>query len=170
MRYTYIAGHWYPRRMSPSTRLLSIRELLGRAELYEALATLNSAVPHRFTAAYRLTDGVFHNVAIVDELGEITPDHLLSVPMEHSFCQFVMRDNGVDITNSADDRRLDGHPYQGVMISYSGVPIMDANLEIVGTLCHFDTERHRLAADEYELLWQVARVIQPSLLNAVTVG
>jgi len=150
--------------MHSTSRFQTIQDCLAAGNLKQALALLNSGVPHRFSGVYVLRDGVFHNIALIDKLGEWVPAHLKAVPLEHSFCQFVMRDHGVDIPDSSADARLDGHPYQGVMVSYTGVPITDAQREIVGTVCHFDTVKHQLSADEYQLLWNIAPSIDVQLL------
>ncbi|MES1161980.1 MAG: GAF domain-containing protein, partial [Rhizobacter sp.] len=68
---------------------------------------------------------------------------------------FVIRDGHFKTSDSATDHRLDGHPYQGVMVSYHGVPILLGG-EIGGTLCHFDLAAHALTDDEFELLRQAA--------------
>ena len=104
----------------------------------QALAFLNEGVPHRYTAAYRIRESIFENVALHDKKGEVRPDFLAAVPFEASFCQFVLRDGVFMTEDSARDGRLDGHPYQGVMISYHGVPIAETREHVVGTLCHFD--------------------------------
>jgi hypothetical protein len=150
--------------MPTTQRFQHIQDSLLKGELHQALATLNSEAPHRFSAVYRLTRCVLHNVALCDKLGQVTPAHLMAVSLEHSFCQFVMKNGGFETSDSARDSRLNGHPYQGVMVSYTGVPLTDSAGEIIGTLCHFDTASHRLSAQEYELLWKVGRVIDPRLL------
>lgn len=122
-----------------------------------ALAFLNAGVPHRYSAVYRLDGRTLKNVLLRDKAGEITPDYLADVPFETSFCQFVIRDGHFQTGDSALDRRLDGHPYQGVMVSYHGVPIMSGG-EIWGTLCHFDVVPQPLSDEEFELLRAAAAV------------
>ena len=122
-----------------------------------ALAFLNAGVPHRYSALYRLNGDRLTNLLLHDKAGELRPDFLAEVPMGTSFCQFVIRDGVFSTTDSGTDRRLDGHPYQGVMVSYHGVPII-AGGEIWGTLCHFDLAALPLADAEFELLRQAAAV------------
>lgn len=125
-----------------------------------ALKFLNDGVPHRYSAIYRLTGGKLTNLAIFDKAGEARPEFLAVVPFETSFCQFVIRDGAFRTSDSASDPRLDGHPYQGVMVSYHGVPIvMDG--EVWGTLCHFDVKEMPLAEDEFELLREAACALPP---------
>ena len=117
----------------------------------EALRYLNAGVPHRYTAVYELLPKVLKNVAIFDKAGEVQPDFLAEVPFEDSFCKFVVRDGLFRTTDSDLDSRLNGHPYQGVVISYHGAPIVWRK-EVWGTICHFDLAELALADDEFELL------------------
>lgn len=125
---------------------------------------LNARVPHRYTGVYRLDGAVLRNVHLFDKQGVVTPDFLATVPLQESFCQFVMRDGGFSSRDTACDPRLDGHKYQGVMGSYHGLPLLDNQGQLYGTLCHFDTERFPLPDEEYALLQKVARVL-PAYLN-----
>jgi GAF domain-containing protein len=121
------------------------------------LELLNKRVPHRFTAVYELSGKLLRNLFLYDKKGEVAPDYLQVVPFDHSFCQFVLRD-GIFLTeDSAVDRRLDGHPYQGVMVSYHGVPLLDNQSELFGTLCHFDVVSYQLPEVELALLQRAAR-------------
>ena len=123
----------------------------------EALRYLNTGVPHRYTAVYELLPNLLRNVAIFDKLGEMEPQFLLEVPFEDSFCKFVVREGLFRTIDSALDSRLDGHPYQGVVASYHGAPIVWRK-EVWGTICHFDPAEHALADAEFELLKAAASV------------
>lgn len=122
-----------------------------------ALDFLNARVPHRYTGVYRLAEGFLHNLYLHDKLGQVTPEFLQVVPFEDSFCQFVLREGVFLVEDSGGDRRLDGHKYQGVMVAYHGVPLLDDRGELFGTLCHFDVKSHGLASNELEFLLQAAR-------------
>lgn len=122
-----------------------------------AVAYLNHGVPHRYTAAYRIDGDVLHNVLLHDKQGQVRPEFLAAVPMADSFCQFVLRDGVFSTDDSALDVRLEGHPYQGVMICYHGVPVMSSRGELWGTLCHFDVSPIELPDAEFELLQLAAR-------------
>lgn len=130
---------------------------LASAGVDTALAFLNAGVAHRYSAVYRLDGNTLKNVLLHDKAGEVRPAFLAEVPFETSFCQFVIRDGLFQTSDSAGDRRLDGHPYQGVMVSYHGVPIL-AHGEIWGTLCHFDVAVQALTDDEFDLLRDAAAV------------
>ena len=129
----------------------------GRLRL--ALEVLNAPVAHRYTALYRLCDGVLSNVELVDKENEIKPEFLAKVPLKDSFCQFVLRDGLFKTSNTADDHRLNGHKYQGVLMTYHGVPVLDNQGEFFGTLCHFDALTRPLADEHFDLLEAAARVL-----------
>ena len=129
-----------------------------------ALAFLNAGVPHRYSAVYRLDGRTLKNVLLRDKAGEITPAYLAEVPFETSFCQFVIRDGFFQTSDSVLDGRLDGHPYQGHMVSYHGVPIL-SGAEIWGTLCHFDVAAQPLSDEEFDLL-RAAGAVKPGFAAA----
>jgi hypothetical protein len=135
--------------------------------LASAIAVLNAKVPHRYTAVYRLESGVLHNHVLCDKLGEMRPANLASVPLGISFCQFVFQNGSFHTSNSALEPRLNGHPYQGVVVSYTGVPITEAFGEgtIIGSLCHLDMTEQRLEPDEFALLQQAARRITAPMIR-----
>nr|WP_315207225.1 GAF domain-containing protein [uncultured Albidiferax sp.] len=143
--------------MHTTRSLAALSSILETHGAQGAIQYLNAGVPHRFTAVYRLDDGILRNVLLCDKLGEICPEYLAEVPLATSFCQFVLRDGVFQTTNSGTDTRLDGHPYQGVMVCYHGVPLQSRTGELWGTLCHFDVQELALPDPEFELLQQAAQ-------------
>lgn len=118
----------------------------------EALAWLNSGVPHRFSAIYRFEGALLRNEFLVDKKSAARPEYLLAVPFEVSFCRFALRDGSFRTDNSAVDERLRGHPYRGIVVSYHSVPLMAQEGDLWGTISHFDTEAIHLDDEEFELL------------------
>jgi hypothetical protein len=163
-------GLFGPRGFPPSSGAVAklLREIeieLVERGLPGALQFLNQRVPHRFTAVYRLDDGVvMRNVAVVDKHRHLEPLDLKAVPLKDSFCQFVLRDGLFLTEQSGSDPRLSGHPYSGIVGSYIGVPISRAKGSLEGTLCHFDTESHSIPDDEYLLLERAAQLF-PAFLT-----
>jgi GAF domain-containing protein len=143
--------------MTTARSIDTFKAALASAGTDSALAFLNDGVAHRYSAVYRLEGDVLRNILLHDKAGEVRPAYLAEVPFETSFCQFVIRDGQFQTSDSAEDRRLDGHPYQGVMVSYHGVPIM-AEGEVWGTLCHFDVAVQPLTDHEFQLLRGAAAV------------
>jgi GAF domain-containing protein len=137
----------------------AMAQALKTGGLDAALGVLNARIRHRYSAVYRLegTERLI-NLAIVDKLGEPCPDHLLDVPYDASFCQFVVRDGQFRTSNSALDARLHGHPYQGIVNSYHSVPLVSTEGRILGTVCHFDLAAYPLDDEDFELLRLAARV------------
>jgi hypothetical protein len=124
-----------------------------------SLAYLNLGVPHRFSGVYRIEGDNLRNVLLVDKLGLIRPKFLEVVPMDASFCQFVVRDGLFRTNNSATDARLDGHPYQGVIVSYHAVLLVDPDRVLIGTLSHFDLIERSIDSAEFELLYQAGHLL-----------
>lgn len=123
------------------------------------LRYLNDPIDHRYTAVYQLRDLVLRNVALVDKEGEVRPEFLAEVPLEDSFCQFVMRDGMFKTQHSGEDSRLDGHKYQGVLRSYIGVPLLNDEGVLYGTICHFDALQRTLRDEDFDFLQRAARLI-----------
>lgn len=147
--------------MSANTVSDVIQQYLAvlEAEGPAGLQFLNERVPHRYSAVYRLEGSMLRNEFVFDKLGELTPEFLLVVPLQESFCQFVLKDGVFQTTNTSTDTRLLGHKYQGVVGSYHGLPLVDNFGELYGTICHFDVQAHDLIDHEFEVLKQAAKVL-----------
>lgn len=146
---------------------LAIREqlldALRQRGVDEALRLLNGRVPHRYTGIYRLRDGLLSNLFLIDKQGQVAPEALAVVPLDISFCQFVFREQSFRTDNSADDHRLDGHPFQGKVLAYHGVPLIDEAGALYGSLCHFDLQAWGISEDEFVHL-QLAASLLPGFL------
>lgn len=151
--------------MSPRLEVQDLQQLLLQQGIPAALQHLNDRVDHRYTAVYWLDGKALHNLHLFDRQGEARPEFLHVVPFEHSFCQFVLRDGRFLTDDSAQDDRLDGHPYQGVMVSYHGVPLTDDRGQLCGTLCHFDVAQHAMDEGEFEYFQRAARLLSPFVLR-----
>jgi hypothetical protein len=138
---------------------------IAEGGLPAALKFLNARVAHRFTAVYRLDGQVLRNVAVVDKHQHLGALDLQVVALSDSFCQFVLRDRLFLTVDSGSDTRLAGHPYSGIVRSYVGVPISRGKGTLDGTLCHFDTENHPVADDEFLLLARAAQLM-PTFLDS----
>lgn len=137
-----------------------LRAALREGGIDGGLKFLNERIDHRYTAVYRLQDARLRNLGLYDKAGEMRPEYLAEVPLDVSFCQFVLRDGSFTTGNSAEDDRLDGHPYKGVMMAYHGVPVSDARGRLMGTLCHFDLVERGLSDDNFLLMQQAAGVLR----------
>lgn len=143
----------------PDPELDALLDVARRSGVREVLVRLNGRVPHRYTAIYRLSGDMLRCVHLIDKTGAVQPGFLAEVSLQDSFCQFVFRD-GIFLTeNSAFDHRLDGHPYQGIVVSYHAIPLVGEGGMLFGTLCHLDTVPRDLPGLELDLLQRVAAAL-----------
>ncbi|WP_179106832.1 guanylate cyclase [Variovorax sp. KK3] len=143
----------------PHADVESLRRVLASGGAVALVSALNARVPHRFTAFYRLRHDVLASICFHDKLGELDASSLADVPLKDSFCQFALRDGSFETQDASLDQRLDGHAYQSVVLSYHGVPVVDATGEVAGTLCHLDYVRQQLPRTEFDLLRAVALLL-----------
>jgi len=139
--------------------MTALREAARTGGVRSSLAILNARVLHRYTAIYQLREDTLYCAYLYDKTQAVNADFLQAVPLGDSFCQFVFRDGLFLVDDSASDKRLDGHPYQGVVMAYHALPLLDNRGELYGTLCHLDLERRELPAGELEYLQKAARLI-----------
>jgi hypothetical protein len=143
-------------------QLAQFRLAIDSGGLYGALRYLNARTSYRYTAIYRLEGQMMRNINLYDRQGE-NPTKLAEVPLGDSFCKFVLEDNGFNTINSGDDKRLVGHPHQGILNSYFGLPLSRKPGTIYGTLCHFDFEPMAISEDEIPLLEAVSAELMDHL-------
>lgn len=106
--------------------------------LRQALATLLRRTDYRFIGIWRFQDGKASATVHYDREN---PDQLTveEVPDTATYCCFV-RETGAPFKtpNALVDERIGAHPARATVLSYCGVPVMDRNGAILGTLCHYD--------------------------------
>lgn len=136
-----------------------LRKAFTEGGIAATLEYLNRGVPHRYTAIYRFDGELLRNVFLHDKLDQVRPEFLLAVPFQHSFCQFVLRDQAFRTEDSRNDKRLDGNPSQGVVVSYHSVPLTADDGSLWGTLSHFDMQPLALPDDEFQLLEKTAHLL-----------
>lgn len=139
------------------------RSEVQQGGLNRGLKYLNDPIAHRYTGVYRLDGSLLKNIELYDKEGEIKPAFLEEVPLQDSFCQFVLRDGLFRTSDTSKEPMLDGHKYQGVLLSYTGVPIVNRDGELYGTLCHFDALERELSESDFELLKGAAQTIREYL-------
>lgn len=87
------------------------------------------------------------------------PDQLSASEISESVtdCCFVRDRRGSSTTvNARLDERLEGYAARQVVLAYCGVPVMDAEGVLIGTLCHDDLVPGDPDQVDLELLIQVA--------------
>ena len=138
--------------------LAALRRILDTGGLAAGLQFLNARVDYRCSAIYRLDKLTMQNVVTYDRTGAVS-NALVAVPLTDSFCQHVIRDGSFATQDSGQDPRLDDNPYQGVVVSYYGLPLMRTPDEIFGTFCHFDYVERSVPDGEIAFLEKVARLL-----------
>ena len=82
------------------------------------------------------------------------------VPDTATYCCYVRDSRGVFTTaNALLDARLAGHPKRSQVLSYCGVPVMDAEGQLLGTLCHYDVVPRDPEQLDLALLIEVASTL-----------
>jgi GAF domain-containing protein len=146
--------------------LAQFRLALDAGGLTKALRYLNGHTSFRYTAIYRLDGQMLHNICIFDRQGKDCAN-LAEIPLGDSFCQIAMLNNGFSTGNSAEDARLVGHPSQGVLNSYFGLPLSRKPGTIYGTFCHLDPEPRVIPDSEVALLEAATAVLMDYLEQPV---
>jgi len=141
----------------------TFRELLETRGVRAALQFLNSISTHRFTAIFWFEGNTLRNLHLIDRENpkiERCPD----LPVLDSYCVYVRNTaKPFVIDDSLHDDRVQGHPKQKVVQSYCGIPLIDENGELFGTICHFDFKPIPFTEEEAFLLDEVA----PLLIKAI---
>lgn len=115
-----------------------------------ALAYLVGLTSYRFIGIFRFSEGMANAAIHYDrENPEIL--HIDEVPDTATYCCYVRDTRGAFTTvDSLHDRRLAEHPKRAAVRAYCGVPVMDSEGVLLGTLCHYDVVPR--AADQLDLL------------------
>jgi GAF domain-containing protein len=141
-----------------STALSGLQDVLDAHGLTAGLRFLNARVPHRYTAAYRLSEEYLRRLSFVDKeggLGLATAD----VPFKDSFCELAVTEGRLVVTDSPADARLRGRANPFMVRSYVGLPLSKGPGSLYGTFCHYDTCAHPLSDDELVFLEQASQLL-----------
>lgn len=137
-------------------------ELLDERGLRDALAYLVGLSDYRFIGIFRFENGMANAAVHVDRLN---PDRLTvdEVPDTATYCGYV-RDAGHAFAteHAALDERLDAHVARDAVPAYCGVPVMDPEGRVLGTLCHYDLVPRDPEQLDLFLLVRVASAIEQS--------
>ncbi|RCJ26003.1 hypothetical protein A6770_26925 [Nostoc minutum NIES-26] len=140
--------------------LRELRSILVRQDIRAAVIFLNGLTEHRFTSLYQFDEETLHNICFFDRENptqELTPD----IPVMASYCVFVRNSCGTFTTpNSLLDDRVRDHPKQQAVQSYCGVPLLDEDSKMFGTICHFDFRPIAISNANVALMEAVAPLIR----------
>lgn len=145
------------------TVLAELKVAFAQEGVRGAIMLLNSLTPHRFTSLYRFDDVTLRNVTFFDRENP-TVESCEDIPVEASYCVFV-RDLAAKflIEHAERDERVNNHPKQAVVQCYCGVPLLNSEGKMFGTICHFDFKPGRITERDVELLEYMARLLQRDL-------
>lgn len=133
-----------------------LRFLIASGNIRAALELLNDESRLRFTALYLLENTHAINFMLVDR--DNMPSGLPNnIPLDGSYCSLVKAAAApIVITNASLDQRLVGHPSRESMAAYCGVPLLDLNGSVLGTLCQFDPVATHITDQTMALMTEVA--------------
>ena len=124
--------------------------------LREALGYLLRLTDYRYIGIWRFQDGKADAAAHFDREN---PQQIRAqeVPENATYCCFV-RDSTAPFKtpHALMDERLAEHPARSQVQTYCGVPLMDSNGTLLGTLCHYDTEPRDVEQIDLRLMMMVA--------------
>lgn len=104
----------------------------------DALGYLVGLSSYRFIGIFRFENGKA-NAAIHYDRENPAQTSAQEVPDTATYCCFVRDSRGVFMTaNAMADPRLLEHPARAAVAAYCGVPVMDPEGVLLGTLCHYD--------------------------------
>ena len=104
----------------------------------QSLAFLLGLTDYRFIGIWRFSNGRANAVVHYDRENPSVM-HVEEVPDSATYCCYVRDSKGVFMTAHALlDPRTEGHPAREAVAAYCGVPLMDPEGTLLGTLCYYD--------------------------------
>lgn len=142
--------------MSTDASFAAFVRILDRTGARDALAYLLGLSEYRFIGIFRFDAGMATAVIHYDRQNPEVMT-VAEVPDSATYCCYVRDSRGMFVTaNAMSDPRLSGHPAREVVLSYCGIPIMEPDGTLLGTLCHYDLVARDPAQLDLPLLLQVA--------------
>jgi GAF domain-containing protein len=143
-----------------------LTRILAESGIRAGLIYLNGLTSHRFSALYRFDDVTLKNLFFFDREN---PGQSASaeIPVLCSYCVFV-RDSGsrFKIENSSTDERTIGHPKRLEIRAYCGVPLLDNEGKMYGTVCHFDVDPQAISGENIDLMEALASALKTTVSSA----
>lgn len=125
----------------------------------EALRYLLELTDYRFISIFRFAGGRARSVVHVDRQddSQLQTDEVAD---SATYCCYVRDSRGRFVTADAmTDPRTADHPARAVIRAYCGMPVITPEGELLGTLCHYDTEPRDPSQIDLELMLQVSSVL-----------
>lgn len=136
-----------------------LRNLLTRHGLRPAIVFLNGLTAFRYTAVFRFDDEISKTVCFFDR-EDLKADVLPEMPIVTSYCVYV-RDlrSAFSLPDSMTEVLVAAHPMRDRIHAYCGAPLLDAEGDVVGSICHFNVTALPLAESDAQLLEAAAELI-----------
>jgi GAF domain-containing protein len=143
----------------PADAFAQFSQKLHASGLREALSYLLHLTDFRFIGIFRFRDGMATAAAHVDREN---PAELRTAEVADSatYCCYVH--NGRQAFTTLDamaDPRLLAHVARAAVRAYAGVPVMDSEGTVLGTLCHYDVVPRDPAQVDLGLMLEVASAL-----------
>ena len=135
------------------------QQILGAQGLHAALRFLNARTRHRFTGVYRFSHPTLRSLCLFDRENptlKVGSDN----PMLETYCSVLDESRApFALEDSATDARVTTHLARDRVISYCGVPVLDPDGSVVGSLCHFDLRPRIVPRAEIPIMEAVAPLV-----------
>ena len=146
-------------RIDTQTAFANFSATLKGGGVRESLAYLVGLTDYRFIGIWRFKDGRA-NAAVHYDRENPAVTQAQEVSDTATYCCYVRNSKGVFMTAHAMlDPRTQGHPAREVVAAYCGVPVLDPEGQILGTLCHYDLAPRDPAQVDLELMLLVASAL-----------
>ena len=135
--------------------------------LRASLAHVLDYTDYRYIGIFKFEDAQVKTVVFYDRENPAVMSSP-SMPESATYCCYVRDGKGVFTTaDSLLDDRLRAHPAREVYQCYTGVPIMDPEGTLMGTLCHYDVVARDPDQLNLPLMFQIASKLagMPSFPN-----
>jgi hypothetical protein len=134
-------------------------KLLAAEGVRAALYSLLRRTDYRFISIFRFKDGMATSAAHVDR-EDLSVQQAAEVSDTATYCCYVRDGNGAFVTADAlIDGRTAQHAAREAIRAYCGVPIMDPEGTLIGTLCHYDVVPRDPEQLDLELLVQASSAL-----------
>lgn len=133
--------------------------LLATDGVRAALYSLLRLTDYRFISIFRFQAGKATSAVHVDRT-DLTLQQAAEVDETSTYCCYVRDSSGAFVTADAlHDARTATHSARQAIRSYCGIPILEPEGGLVGTLCHYDVEPRDPEQLDLELLLQAASAL-----------
>lgn len=145
-------------RPSEHETIAEVRKRLFDDGVRAAVIYLNSLTDYRFSALYRFTSDAVSSIFFYDRLHP-TVTTSPEIPLMHAYCVEVANAARPFCTASALSAAKPAQEPTRVQ-SFCGVPLIDHEGEMFGTLCHFDFSTRILDRQDLALMEGMAEILK----------